>query len=80
MRSRSRASVAAMDTSRGQTIVAVATSNGPQDRERIRLGQARTTEVVAAALDAGIDFFDTADVYGGTRSEEPLGKARGAPR
>jgi len=31
--------------------------------------------VVHAALDAGINFFDTADVYGGTRSEEYLGQA-----
>jgi len=41
----------------------------------IRLDQARTTEVVNAALDAGIDFFDTADIYGGTHSEEFLGRA-----
>jgi aryl-alcohol dehydrogenase-like predicted oxidoreductase len=46
----------------------------------IRLDQARTTAVVDAALDAGINFFDTADVYGGTRSEEFLGKALGARR
>jgi aryl-alcohol dehydrogenase-like predicted oxidoreductase len=46
----------------------------------IRLDQARTDQVVSAALDAGIDFFDTADVYGGTRSEELLGKALGARR
>jgi len=31
--------------------------------------------VVSAALDAGINFFDTADIYGGTLSEEYLGKA-----
>jgi len=41
----------------------------------IRLDQTRTTEVVNAALDAGIDFFDTADIYGGTHSEEFLGRA-----
>jgi aryl-alcohol dehydrogenase-like predicted oxidoreductase len=46
----------------------------------IRLDLAKTTEVVHAALDAGIDFFDTADVYGGTRSEEFLGKALGKAR
>jgi aryl-alcohol dehydrogenase-like predicted oxidoreductase len=46
----------------------------------IRLDQARTTRVVSAALDAGIDFFDTADVYGGTKSEELLGKALGSRR
>ncbi|HTV20118.1 MAG TPA: aldo/keto reductase [Polyangiaceae bacterium] len=46
----------------------------------IRLDQARTTEVVEAALAVGVNFFDTADVYGGTRSEEFVGKALGARR
>jgi aryl-alcohol dehydrogenase-like predicted oxidoreductase len=36
--------------------------------------------VVHAALDAGITFFDTADIYGGTRSEEYLGRALGSRR
>jgi len=36
--------------------------------------------VVDAALDAGITFFDTADIYGGTKSEEFLGKALGKRR
>ena len=36
--------------------------------------------VVHAALDAGITFFDTADIYGGTRSEEYLGRALGGRR
>jgi len=45
-----------------------------------RLDQAGTNAVVEAALDAGINFFDTADVYGETRSEEFLGKALGARR
>ncbi|HEY0707574.1 MAG TPA: aldo/keto reductase [Polyangia bacterium] len=40
-----------------------------------RLDAARTAAVVDAALAAGINFFDTADVYGGTRSEEVLGRA-----
>lgn len=40
-----------------------------------RLDAAGTREVVSAALDAGIDFFDTADAYGGGRSEEYLGQA-----
>jgi aryl-alcohol dehydrogenase-like predicted oxidoreductase len=47
----------------------------------MRIDEAATKEVVAAALDAGIDFFDTADVYGGTRSEAYLGRAlKGVPR
>jgi len=40
-----------------------------------RLDQKSTTNVVHAALDAGINFFDTADIYGGTKSEVMLGKA-----
>ena len=36
-----------------------------------------TSAVVDAALDIGITFFDTADVYGGTKSEEYLGRALG---
>ena len=45
-----------------------------------RIDAARTTEVVDAALEAGITFFDTADIYGGTRSEELLGRALGSRR
>jgi aryl-alcohol dehydrogenase-like predicted oxidoreductase len=36
--------------------------------------------VVGAALDAGITLFDTADMYGGTKSEEYLGEALGSRR
>jgi aryl-alcohol dehydrogenase-like predicted oxidoreductase len=39
------------------------------------IDERRSADVVHAALDAGINFFDTADIYGGTRSEEFLGKA-----
>ncbi len=44
--------------------------------------QEGTDRVVAAALDAGITFFDTADTYGAVPglSEERLGKALGARR
>ncbi len=45
-----------------------------------RLDAAATADVVNAALDAGVTLFDTADVYGGTRSEEFLGRALGARR
>ena len=41
----------------------------------MRLDQQRTAAVVGASLDAGINFFDTADVYGATKSEEFLGNA-----
>ncbi len=46
-----------------------------------RLDAARTADVVDAALDVGITFFDTADVYGGGGpSEEFLGRALGPRR
>ena len=40
-----------------------------------RLDADATASVVSAARDAGVNFFDTADIYGGTRSEEYLGRA-----
>jgi len=46
----------------------------------MRVDEACSTEVVRAALDAGITLFDTADIYGGGRSEEFLGRALGADR
>ena len=36
--------------------------------------------MVDAALNAGINFFDTADIYGGTKSETYLGAALGSRR
>jgi aryl-alcohol dehydrogenase-like predicted oxidoreductase len=41
----------------------------------MRIDAEATDRVVAAALDAGINFFDTADIYGATKSEEFLGRA-----
>jgi aryl-alcohol dehydrogenase-like predicted oxidoreductase len=41
----------------------------------MRIDDAATRRVVDAALDAGINFFDTADIYGATKSEEFLGRA-----
>lgn len=38
-----------------------------------RIGAATTREVVDAAIDAGINLFDTADIYGYGASEELLG-------
>lgn len=40
-----------------------------------KLDEQATAAVVHAALDAGITFFDTADIYGGTKSEVFLGRA-----
>ena len=45
-----------------------------------RIDATQTGAVVDAALDAGITLFDTADIYGGGRSEELLGKALGSRR
>lgn len=40
-----------------------------------RIDEPASAAVVHAALDAGVNFFDTADTYGGTHSEEFLGRA-----
>ena len=45
-----------------------------------RLDEAATDAVVGAAIDAGVTFFDTADIYGDTKSEEYLGRVLGARR
>ena len=45
-----------------------------------RLDEPGTREVIDAALDVGIDFFDTADVYGGTDSEVFVGRVLGKRR
>jgi aryl-alcohol dehydrogenase-like predicted oxidoreductase len=45
-----------------------------------RVDQKLANEMVARALDAGINHFNTADVYTGGQSEEHLGKALGARR
>lgn len=39
-----------------------------------RVDEATTKSVVDAAIGAGVTFFDTADIYGHTRSEEFLGR------
>ena len=44
------------------------------------IDERQTADVVSAALDAGINFFDTADMYGGTNSERFLGSALGKRR
>ena len=45
-----------------------------------RIDADATKRVIYASLDAGINFFDTADIYGGTKSEEFLGHALGMRR
>jgi aryl-alcohol dehydrogenase-like predicted oxidoreductase len=46
----------------------------------MRIGRTETDAVVGAALDAGITLFDTADIYGGTKSETFVGAALGPRR
>ena len=45
-----------------------------------RIDAAATQRVVDQALDSGINFLDTADIYGAGQSEEFLGRALGARR
>jgi aryl-alcohol dehydrogenase-like predicted oxidoreductase len=40
-----------------------------------RLDEAVSEKVIHAAIEAGINFLDTADIYGGTMSEEFMGRA-----
>jgi aryl-alcohol dehydrogenase-like predicted oxidoreductase len=46
----------------------------------MRMDAEQTKAVVDAALDTGVNCFDTAEVYGGGKSEEFLGAALGARR
>ena len=45
-----------------------------------RIDEAGTARVVDAALDSGMNFFDTADIYGRGESEEFLGRTLGSRR
>jgi aryl-alcohol dehydrogenase-like predicted oxidoreductase len=45
-----------------------------------KLDQSAANELVARALDAGINFFNSADVYAGGEAERILGKALGKKR
>jgi len=46
----------------------------------MRVDERRSGEVIEAALDAGINLFDTADMYANGKSEELLGRFLGARR
>jgi len=45
-----------------------------------KLDEEDSAAVLNAALDAGINFFDTADIYGATKSEEFVGRALASRR
>ncbi len=53
---------------------------GPDKFGEGSVGQKLANEMVARCLDAGINFFDTADVYGNGEAEKILGKALGKKR
>jgi aryl-alcohol dehydrogenase-like predicted oxidoreductase len=55
--------------------LAVSVSGLGCDNMGVRIDEARSLETVHAALDCGINHFDTADTYGAGRSEEILGRA-----
>jgi aryl-alcohol dehydrogenase-like predicted oxidoreductase len=57
------------------SIVGLGTNNFGM---KIDLDASRT--VITAALDAGITFFDTADMYGNTQSEDFIGQTLGSRR
>jgi aryl-alcohol dehydrogenase-like predicted oxidoreductase len=45
-----------------------------------RIDETRTEEVINTALESGVDFFDTADMYANGKSEELLGRFLGRRR
>jgi aryl-alcohol dehydrogenase-like predicted oxidoreductase len=45
-----------------------------------RIDEARTREVIDAAIDAGVSFFDTADMYANGESEKLIGRILGGRR
>lgn len=47
---------------------------------KTRIGQTQADRMVKLAVDAGVNFFDTADMYTSGQSETILGKALGAHR
>lgn len=59
----------------GQSDLVVSVAGLGCNNFGMRLDEARTAEVVNAAIDAGITLFDTARMYGGGQSEEFLGAA-----
>ncbi len=64
----------------GSTDIAVSTVGIGCNAFGTRIDQDQTTAVVDAALEHGVTFFDTADVYGPGQSEELLGRALGGRR
>ncbi|NVO19363.1 MAG: aldo/keto reductase [Bacteroidetes bacterium] len=63
-----------------EICLGVMTFNGGKQSEIGSVDQHEANEIVEVALDNGINFFDTADVYSNGISEEILGKALGKRR
>jgi aryl-alcohol dehydrogenase-like predicted oxidoreductase len=59
----------------GRTGLKVSTVGIGCNNFGMRCDKAATAAVVNSAIECGINFFDTADVYGGSQSEEFLGQA-----
>jgi aryl-alcohol dehydrogenase-like predicted oxidoreductase len=59
----------------GQSDLVVSVAGLGCNNFGMRTDEARTDEIVNAAIEAGINFFDTARMYGGGKSEEFLGAA-----
>ena len=66
-------SIAGMDTRAIGSLTVSVVGLGCNNFGR-RVDEDVTKRVVDASLDAGVTFFDTADIYGGTRSETFLGR------
>lgn len=57
------------------TMGAMSFGKNPEGSLAWTLDQKQTNEIVKHGLELGINFFDTANVYGAGTSEEYLGKA-----
>ena len=72
-----RSSARPASTSRSSASAAWASADpdASGDRWPWAIGEEASREIFRAALDAGVNFFDTANVYSGGTSEEILGRA-----
>ena len=57
----------------GRTVSEIGLGTWQLGAEWGEVSDAEADSILAAAIEAGIDFFDTADIYGGGRSERRIG-------
>jgi aryl-alcohol dehydrogenase-like predicted oxidoreductase len=69
-----------MSTLRNLGSLAVSVAGLGCDNMGVRLDERESEATIRAALECGVNHFDTADNYGAGRSEEYLGRALGASR